>query len=262
MPDLPHHLDRTVLIRATPETVFRYFTDSERWAKWWGAGSSIDARPGGKIYVRHPNGIESTGEVLEIRPPEQIVFTYGFVSGKPIPPGSSRVTIHLQPGEEGTRLKLRHEFAEPGPRDEHAQGWRFQLSLFSNAVANEVFADAGATIDEWFAAWLIADHVARTDKFARIAAQSVSFRDRFSTLDGLEELSAHAGAAQRFMPGIGLRREGAVRHCQGSVLADWVAAGNDGKQRTSGSSVFTLRPDGKIAAVTSFTNPLPAKEGQ
>ena len=48
---LPHSLDRTIVIRARRETVFRYFTDSLRWAKWWGAGSMIDpefttGRPG------------------------------------------------------------------------------------------------------------------------------------------------------------------------------------------------------------------------
>jgi uncharacterized protein YndB with AHSA1/START domain len=258
MPELTHHLDRTVVIRAKPDTVFQFFTDSERWAKWWGPGSTIDAKPGGKVYVRHPNGIESLGEVLEVRAPEQIVFTYGFASGKPMPPGSSRVTIRLEPDDDGTRLHLRHEFAEPGPRDEHVQGWRFQLSLFSNAVANEVYAGAAATVDDWFAAWLIADDAARAEKFAQIAAKGVRFRDRFSVLDGLEELTAHAGAAQRFMPGIGLQRKGPVRHCQGSVLADWTATGSDGKERMSGSSVFVLKPDGRINAVTSFTNPSPA----
>src|SRR5208283_3935041 len=119
MPELPYHLERTVVIKAKPETVFRFFTDSARWASWWGAGSTIDAKPGGKVYIRHANGIETLGEVLQVRHPEGITFTYGFASGKPIPPGSSRVTIHLEPIDAGTRLQLRHEFAEAGVRDEH-----------------------------------------------------------------------------------------------------------------------------------------------
>src|SRR5947209_13800058 len=119
MPELPYHLERTVVIRATPEAVFQFFTDSRLWANWWGAGSTIDAVPGGKVYIRHPNGIESLGEVIEVRDPESISFTYGFVSGKPMPPGGSRVTIRLEPDQAGTRLLLLHEFAESGPRDEH-----------------------------------------------------------------------------------------------------------------------------------------------
>src|SRR5580692_6424581 len=121
MTELPYQLNRTVVIKAKPETVFRFFTDTARWANWWGAGSTIDANPGGKVYIRHPNGIESLGEVLEVSQPERIVFTYGFVSGKPMPPGASRVTIRLEPDESGTRLHLLHEFAEAAPRDEHVQ---------------------------------------------------------------------------------------------------------------------------------------------
>jgi uncharacterized protein YndB with AHSA1/START domain len=258
MQELPYNLDRTVVIRAKPETVFRYFTDSARWANWWGAGSTIDAKPGGKVYVRHPNGIESLGEVLEVREPELIAFTYGFVGGKPIPPGSSRVTIRLEPDEAGTRLHLRHEFAEANVRDEHVQGWRFQLSLFGNAVANEAYADAHSTVDAWFGAWVMVDEKAREQVLAKIVTPGIRFHDRFSMLDGLADLTAHISAAQRFMPGMGLQRKGDVRHCQGTVLADWIAAGSDGKERMSGTSVFVFSPDGRIDWVTGFTNPLPA----
>src|SRR5438477_11800544 len=52
-----HVLERTVLIRARARTVFRYFTDSERFAAWWGAGSAIEARPGGPVRIRYPSGV-------------------------------------------------------------------------------------------------------------------------------------------------------------------------------------------------------------
>jgi uncharacterized protein YndB with AHSA1/START domain len=255
MQELPYTLERTVVIRAVPETVFRFFTDSARWAAWWGAGSTIDAKPGGKVYIRHANGIESAGEVIEVSGPERIVFTYGFVSGEPIPAGSSRVTIRLEQAEQGTRLHLRHEFADQAARDEHVQGWRFQLSLFSNVVANEVYANASATVDAWFSAWAVTDHGARGEAFATIAAPGVMFHDRFSVLDGLEDLNAHAGAAQRFMPGMTLKRKGPVRQCQGSVLADWGACASDGGERMSGTSLFVFQPDGKLGSVIGFTNP-------
>jgi hypothetical protein len=60
------------------------------------------------------------------------------------------------------------------------------------------------------------------------------------------------------MPGIGLQRKGDVRHCQGTVLADWIAVGADGKERMTGTSVFMFNPDGQIDSVTGFTNPPPA----
>ena len=248
---LPHRLDRTVIIQAPRETVFRYFTDSARWAAWWGAGSTIDAEPGGKVYIRHPNGIETVGEVMEVTSPRRIVFTYGFASGKPVPPGGSRVTIELEEEAAGTKLRLTHEFAEAAARDEHVQGWRFQLSLFSNVVTNEAHADTGKLVDTWFDAWAEPDESRRAEMLARIATSGIRFRDRYSLLDGVADLMAHISASLRFMPGVRLQREGETRHCQGTVLADWVAVGN-GQARASGTGVFTLAGDGRIDAVTSL----------
>lgn len=254
MPDYPYSLDRTVLIRATPETVFRFFTDSARWATWWGADSTIDARPGGRVFIRHPGGVEASGEVLEVSEGERIVFTYGYASGVPMPPGASLVTITLEPDAAGTRLHLKNEFADAAAREAHVQGWRFQLSLFANVVANEVFAAAPATVDAWFGAWLLKDAGERDDVLARIVTPSIRFRDRYALLEGLPDLSAHIAASQRFMPGVALRRKGEVRQCQGTALAEWVAEGPDGALRMSGTSVFEISQDGRIDSVTGVAH--------
>jgi uncharacterized protein YndB with AHSA1/START domain len=255
MTALQHRLDRTIFIQASPETVFSYFTDSSRWAAWWGAGSTIDARPGGRVFIRYPTGDEASGEVVQLHPPERIVFTYGYVRGTPVAPGESLVTIHLESTDSGTRLHLAHEFAEAAVVGEHLQGWRYQLSLFSNLVADEVHAAAGPTIDAWFAAWVEPDQGERERSLARVAAANVQFRDRFSAIDGIAELVQQIGAAQRFMPGVRIERSGAIRHCQGRVLVDWVAKGPDGAQRGAGVNLFELQSDGRIGAVTGFWNP-------
>jgi hypothetical protein len=68
----------------------------------------------------------------------------------------------------------------------------------------------------------------------------------------VEELTAHIGAAQRFMPGVRPEKQGAIRHCQGTVLADWKAVGPDGQTKASGTNVFVLGADGRILSVTGF----------
>ena len=251
---LAHSLERTVFIRATRDTVFRFFTDDSRWAAWWGAGSTIAPHPGGAITIRLPGGVEVTGEVLEMIAPERIVFSYGFPGGTPIPPGGSRVTIHLEAQDGGTRLTLTHDFADAGARDSFRQAWRYQLSLFSNVVSREVTADAAATIDGWFATWSITDAAARESAIARVAVPEVLYRDRFSAVEGIADLVPHVAAFQQHMPGLRFERVGHVRECQGYALAEWKAMSADGQQRGSGTSGFAIAADGRIAAVVGFWN--------
>jgi uncharacterized protein YndB with AHSA1/START domain len=252
MMTLTHQVDRTVVIQAPPAVVFAFLTETPRWAAWWGAGSEIDPRPGGKMKIVYPEGTEATGEVIEVSAPRRIAFTYGYASGKLIPPGSSRVTIDLEPLGAATRLRLTHEVADEAVRNEHIQGWRYQLSLFANVVADAVNAGAAGVVDAWYDAWAEPDVAARERTLSRIASDTLRFRDRYSNTDGVADLVAHISAAQHFMPGIRMRRNGDVRHCQGTVLADFVARSTDGEDRASGTNVFVFGADGRLEAVTGF----------
>jgi uncharacterized protein YndB with AHSA1/START domain len=249
---LSHRLDRTLVIRAARETVFAFLTETPRWADWWGAGSTIDPRPGGRMLIRHANGVEVTGEVLEVHAPERIVFTYGYASGGPVPAGSSRVTIRLDAHPGGTLLQLTHEFADIAARDEHVQGWRFQLSLFANAIANAAGAGASALVDRWFAAWSDAEQTTREAALAAVASDGIEFRDRFSAISGMDDLRAHLAAVHRFMPGLRMERRGEVRQCQWHLLADWVAVSSDGQERARGTNLFVLGADARVREVTGF----------
>jgi uncharacterized protein YndB with AHSA1/START domain len=254
MKPLPFSVDRSILIEADREVVFGFFTDNTRWATWWGAGSTVDPRPGGALRIRHSNGFESVGEVVELVVPERFIFTFSLQSERPIPADESRVTIHLEQQGAGTLLRLTHEVADAVVANQLVQGWRFHFSLFANAVSNYVNAGAPDVVDAWFALWAEPDAATREATLGRIASRKVRFRDRYSRLEGIEEVVAHTGAAQRFMPGISLERKGGIRHCQGTVLADWVARSTDGQEKMSGTSVFLLGSGVKIDSVTSVSS--------
>ena len=134
------------------------------------------------------------------------------------------------------------------------RSWRFQLALFGNAVANEIHQNAASAVDAWFAAWIVADDAKRKDALAAIVTPGISFRDRYSLLEGLEDVVAHTGASLRFMPGIRMERKGNVRHCQGVVLADWIALNAENKELMSGTNVFVFSPEGKIESATGLAN--------
>ena len=70
-------------------------------------------------------------------------------------------------------------------------------------------------------------------------------------------LVPHVGAFQHFMPGIRMQRHGGVRHCQGTVLVEWVARGSDGTDRARGTHVFVLGVDGRIESVVGIANTQP-----
>ena len=73
-------------------------------------------------------------------------------------------------------------------------------------------------------------------------------------MTGRDELAAHIAAVHAFMPGLSMIPAGEARQCQGTALCEWAARGPDGAPRGAGTNVFTLAPDGRIAACVGFWN--------
>lgn len=238
-------LERSIVIRAERATVFRFFTDSSLFARWWGDGSAIDPRPGGVVLIRYPNRIVARGEVVGVEPPARIVFTYGYESGEPIGPGESRVTIRLEEEPGGTRVLLHHAFSSAATRDAHDAGWRYQLARFADAATAEQHRALEAIADRWFDAWADADSAARREALVSCTTPDVEFRDAHGCTSGRGELDAHIVTFQVHMPGVRMTRRGPPRQCQGTALVDWTAGGAG-----SGTNVLELAPDGRIARVT------------
>jgi len=253
MSALPHRLTRRVLINAERETVFRFFTDSTLFAAWWGAGSTIDAHPGGRVQIRYPNAVMASGVVESVSPPEQIVFTYGYEDTvRGIAPGSTRVTVTLATTPQGTELTLTHEFGTATQRDQHDPGWRFQLSVFANVAARAQHSRTVELLDRWFAAWNETRAPERLQQLSDIAEPQVRFQDGFAALQGVDELADHIRAAQMHGAGTLIGREGAPRECQGTILVDWMLRSPEGQPRGRGTNFVALSPAGRISAVIGF----------
>jgi uncharacterized protein YndB with AHSA1/START domain len=250
MTSRPYALDREITIRARPETVFRYFTDSARFARWWGDGSSIDARPGGSVHIRYPNAVEVTGVVVQIVPPRRIAFTYAYAAAAASDP--TLVTISLEPHAEGTLLRLRHEFSDARTRDTHVQGWRYQLAVFSRLVSEEADAHAAERIDAFLGAWGEPDAARRRELLESCAAPRIVFRDAFSATEGVDEMLANLEAVRLHMPGVTLARSGDVRVAHGTALVAWTARRENGETAGRGTNVVDFDADGRIARVVGF----------
>lgn len=123
-------IELTRRIEAPPETVFRYFTDPERYRAWLGVDAELEASVGGeyKIRMTDDGAISALGRYLELDPPRRLVFSWGFEGLDGLPPGTSTVEVTLTADADATIVRLRHSDL-PGAEscDFHAWGWGIGL---------------------------------------------------------------------------------------------------------------------------------------
>jgi uncharacterized protein YndB with AHSA1/START domain len=129
-------IEREVRISASPETVFAFFTDPQKYVRWKGRHAELDPRPGGLFRVEFEAKDVARGEFLEIEPYRRIVFTWGWEGeGHPIPPGSSTVEVTLVPDGDATVVRLVHHGLPEAAIPRHAEGWDLFLPRLVDAVA-------------------------------------------------------------------------------------------------------------------------------
>jgi uncharacterized protein YndB with AHSA1/START domain len=134
-------------IKATPATVFSFFTDRARWLSWQGVTAEIDPRPGGVFRVNVRGDGWASGWFTAVEPDHRIAFTWGWEGDdSPVPPGSSTVEITLEPdGDEGTHLTLVHSGLPMPAVELHRDGWHHYLGrLTIRAAGGDPGPDATA----------------------------------------------------------------------------------------------------------------------
>ncbi len=126
---------REVRIKASPETIFGFFTDPTKMTRWKGMTASLDAAPGGEFHVEITPRDIAVGKYVEIDPPRRVVFTWGWEGSDDVPPGSSTVEITLTPDGEETVVTLVHRDLPEGAGRAHAEGWDHYLPRLAIAAA-------------------------------------------------------------------------------------------------------------------------------
>lgn len=252
----PDQVELRVRIAAPPATVFRYFTDPARFQQWMGPRSEFEARVGGELVVRFPtNDPSAMGSIVEVVPDRRIVFTWGYDgSNHGMAPGSSTVSVDLEPIPEGTLLTLRHRgFPRPELGQEHLGGWRHYFGVVAARATEEtVGVVAGGLVDQFIAAWGETDPGRRGALLAECFEPDGLYRDAYGYVPGLDGLNTFIGNAQKFMPGLTLARSGPVRHSHGQICYQWTMTGPDGKVLSNGISAGECSAEGKIRMLTGF----------
>lgn len=244
--------EREIGVRARAATIATVLLESERFARWWGAGSSVDARIGGALRIRYPNGVIAGGELLVSQAPRRFAFSYGYESGEPVAFGATRVELELEPGERETRVRLRHACASERVRELHVPGWRYQLGQLARVACEIEHAGLESKLDAWFRAWNEREPAARLALLELCAHPRVEFRDAHGCVDGIAEVAAHIGLAQQHMRAARIERCGPAQQSHGSALAPWRALTADGNSLGEGTNALELAPDGRLARVVGL----------
>jgi uncharacterized protein YndB with AHSA1/START domain len=87
------------------ERAWQVFTDPKELEAWYAGGGLLkefDARPGGRVVVGVEGMPEIVGEVREVAAPHRVVFT----EGPGILPAETEITVTLEEGGTGTRVKI------------------------------------------------------------------------------------------------------------------------------------------------------------
>jgi uncharacterized protein YndB with AHSA1/START domain len=131
--------DRTLVIervfKASPERVFRAWTDPQILVKWWGPEGlntpdfNMDVRSGGawRTVMASPKGDKHivSGVYREITPPTRLVMTWGWEQDDGSRGHETVVELTFEPAPDGnTKMTLvQAEFESVEQRDSHNMGW-------------------------------------------------------------------------------------------------------------------------------------------
>jgi uncharacterized protein YndB with AHSA1/START domain len=132
------------VLRATPERIYRAFTDADAMAKWlppYGFTchvSHLDAKVGGTFKMAFTNFTSGNshafgGKYLELKPGELIRYTDTF--DDPNLPGEMQVTVTLKKVSCGTDMTIVQE-GVPNviPAEACYQGWQESLEQLAKLV--------------------------------------------------------------------------------------------------------------------------------
>jgi len=135
-PNQADPLEVETRVQASPDVVFAFFIDPDKYRRWQGRGAELDPHPGGTYRVDMDRTNVVLGEYVEVDPPNRVVFTWGFEGNPALPPGASRVEVTLIPDGDGTIVRLRHSgLPDEEAREQHLMGWRLFLDRLALAAS-------------------------------------------------------------------------------------------------------------------------------
>ncbi len=248
-------------IQASANTVWGILTDAGQFSAWLEGQVTFDAKPGSDFRAEFPRaGVVIRGGIAELDPTGRTLsLAWGIERGPRAgqhPPGTSLVTLQVQPEGRRSRVELAHA-GLPNDRAalEQTGAWRFQLSRL-DVMASRIDLTRGLkrTLQHWLAAWNEGkDTDARMGSLGRCCSEDITYVDDWTRVVGIRDLSTHIDNCHRYMPGHRLEHMGDPHTCRGEALVRWRTTGPH--TGTSGINHITADPDGTLRRVAGFAIP-------
>ncbi|MGI5127678.1 SRPBCC family protein [Pseudonocardia sp. CA-107938] len=118
-PVVPHEVTVRRTIAATPDALYRAWTEPDLLARWFGTVVSADVRVGGRyrVEIHESDGTVNgfVGEYLTLDPPHTVAFTFTHIAQTEADRISDEtVTVTFTPGDPGhTELVLVNAWTGP-----------------------------------------------------------------------------------------------------------------------------------------------------
>ena len=133
--------------RASPEKLFKAWTDPKQLAQWWGPKGmtcplvEMEIIEGGAwlTTMQNPEGGQHTvsGKYKEITPHSRLVFTWAWQDEDGRRKHETEVCITFEPSSTGTKLHLFQKIFENDDQAvKHNQGWSSSFECLGDYVAN------------------------------------------------------------------------------------------------------------------------------
>ena len=143
-------IEKSVLVPLGADETFALLTEPERLRRWQAVSARVELRAGGEYRWTVVPGANASGTFVEVEPGRRIVFTWGWEGNDSLAPGSTTITVTLEPAQGGTTVRLVHEGLTPEQEVGHNEGWdHFMERLEAAGRDGEAGLDPWLQRDEW-----------------------------------------------------------------------------------------------------------------
>lgn len=125
-------IERSIVVAASLERVWRAITEPRHFSKWFGGEISFERLAVGQEMLFKAGGETGPGTILTVEPPERFAFSW---TAEPGYDERTTVSFYLEPVTEGTRITITEQGFEALPGklrrnrfELNGQGWSIQVN--------------------------------------------------------------------------------------------------------------------------------------